>query len=182
MQTLISILRGINVSGYNKIKMAELKILFEELKCKDVETYIQSGNVVCKTGANITAEQFSDKVKKKILDKFGFDVPVITRTVEEMRQVLTTNPLPKEKDIDIEKLHVTFLSEEPQQQQLEAIKKYDYPPDKFVIIGKEVFLYCPVSYGNTKLSNTFFENKLKVTATTRNWRTINTLLELATSK
>lgn len=182
MQTLISILRGINVGGHNSIKMADLKTLYEELKCKDITTYIQSGNVVCGADGSVSAEQFSKKVEKRILEKFGFNVPVITRTVDEMEQVLAASPFINQPGVDAEKLHVTFLSESPQQSNIEAIKKYDYSPDKFIIAGKQVYLHCPVTYGNSKLSNTFFESKLKVTATTRNWRTINILVELAANK
>ena len=182
MQNFISILRGINVGSHNKIKMPELKSLYEELKCKDVITYIQSGNVICNIANNITDQQLSKKIEKKILEKFGYKVPVITRTVAEMEGVLLANPFIKQSGIDIEKLHVTFLADVPSQPAVDNIKKFDYPPDKFIIIDKEAYLYCPVNYGNTKLSNTFFENKLKATATTRNWRTVNALVKLATAK
>jgi uncharacterized protein (DUF1697 family) len=81
--------------------------------------------------------------------------------------------------IDIEKLHVTFLEKVPGQIELDNTKKHDYTPDKFIIAGREVFLYCPGGYGKSKLSNNFFENKLKVKATTRNWKTVNKLVESA---
>jgi uncharacterized protein (DUF1697 family) len=79
-------------------------------------------------------------------------------------------------------MHVTFLAELPEEKYFEAIRKFDYPPERFEIVGKDIFLYCPNGYGTSKLSNSFFENKLKVSATTRNWRTVNTLVEIATGK
>ncbi len=98
-----------------------------------------------------------------------------------MQSVVDTNPFVKMKGIDLDKLHVTFLSEVPTNENLEKIKTYQYKPDEFIINGREVYLSCPNGYGNTKLSNTFFENKLKVIATTRNWRTVNELLRMGKS-
>jgi uncharacterized protein (DUF1697 family) len=178
MQTFISILRGINVSGQKKIVMADLKALYENLGYKGVDTYIQSGNVVFKT-AKIANTELASTIEQEIFRKYNFHVPVIVRTAEEMKNIISTNPFIADKDIDIEKLHITFLAETPSQADLESIKTLDYPPDKFIIIGKEVFLYCPVNYGETKLSNKFFESKLKTSATTRNWKTVNKLLEIA---
>ncbi len=179
METYISILRGINVGGHNKIPMTGLKDLYEELNLKNIITYIQSGNVIFKF-AKVPSEQgLAKKIEKKILEKYGFDVPVIIRSLNEIENTLVTNPFLKQDGIDIEKLHVTFLSDVPQKAQLEAIKKYYHSPEKFIILGKEVYVYCPNGYGNTKISNTFFENKLKVTATTRNWKTVNKLADLA---
>lgn len=87
-----------------------------------------------------------------------------------------------EDGLDREKLHVTFLEEEPEPTDVSAIQKYDFPPDAFRIIGKEVYLFCPGGYGNTKLSNTFFEKKLHVKATTRNWKTVGKLAGISDSR
>ena len=157
--------------------MAELKTLYEELGFKNVTTYIQSGNVVFSTDEQDMA-LLTDKIHKSILKKYGFNVPIIVRTIKEMQTMVDKNPLVKRKDIDTGKLHVTFLSACPDQDHLQKIKEYQYMPDEYMIVGKEVLIYCPNGYGNTKLANTFFENKLKVTATTRNWRTVNELLRI----
>jgi uncharacterized protein (DUF1697 family) len=180
MQTFISILRGINVSGQKKIQMTDIKTLYEELKFKEVTTYIQSGNIIFKTNKKASDQSLSKKIEQAIYKKYNFSVPVIIRTVEEMKTVISVNPFIKESNIDTEKLHITFLAESPKQANVEGIKNLDYSPDKFFIIDKEVYLYCPNGYGITKLSNNFFENKLKVTATTRNWKTVNKLVTLAT--
>ena len=178
METYISILRGINVSGHKKIQMDDLKALFENLKFKNVTTYIQSGNVIFKASKQCD-EVLTKKIEDAIYSKYNFEVPVINRSVEEVRNIIAANPLLKDSNIDAEKLHVTFLEEVPGKTKVDSIKNIDYSPDKFIIIGKEIFLYCPDGYGITKLSNNFFENKLKVSATTRNWKTVNKLLELA---
>lgn len=182
MQTFISILRGINVGGQKKILMADLKALYENLKFKKVTTYIQSGNVVFKSDGKLSDLELAKKIETAIYKKYDFTVPVIIRNVEELEKVITINPFLKEKNINIEKLHVTFLSGIPNRSNLESLKKIDYSPDRFIIIDKEAFLYIPESYGETKLSNKFFENKLKVTATTRNWKTVKKLFEITSAK
>ncbi|HYV95393.1 MAG TPA: DUF1697 domain-containing protein [Chitinophagales bacterium] len=178
MSVAVSILRGINVSGHRKIPMAELKLLYSELKLKNISTYIQSGNVVF-SADKINSKALAKSIEQKILEKYNFDVPVIIRTIDEIQSTLNNNPFLKEKKIEIDKLHVTFLADQPDKENLEKLKSYHYEPDRFIITGKEVYLYCPNGYGNTKLSNNFFESKLKITATTRNWRTVNELLKIA---
>lgn len=179
MKIYISMLRGINVSGSNKVRMTDLKLLYEELGFNEVITYIQSGNVIFKSSLKTTDLILTNKIEHAITDKFKLNVPVIIRSINELKNIISSNPFLKENDINIEKLHVTFLAQKPQGETVEKIKVSDYLPDKFNLIEKEIYLYCPNGYGNTKLTNTFFENKLKVKATTRNWRTTNKLLELA---
>ncbi|MBF9251987.1 DUF1697 domain-containing protein [Pontibacter sp. 172403-2] len=179
METFISILRGINVSGQKKILMADLKALFENLGFENVSTYIQSGNVVFTAPEGSNGKELAGKIEAAIAEKYNFHVPVIIRTAAEMENILAVNPFLKDMSIDQEKLHVTFLNEIPEQEKLESIKGFHSPPDQFVIIGREVFLHCPDKYGETKLSNKFFENKLKVAATTRNWKTVARLANMA---
>lgn len=182
MMTFISILRGINVSGHKKIEMAGLKVLYEELGFKEVKTFIQSGNVVFKTSSKESDTHLAKKIQEAIIAKYAFEVPVIIRTVEEIEKIISSNPFVAEPSIDVEKLHITFLSEKPNELKVDAIKNVDFSPDRFTIVDTEIFIYCPNGYGNTKLSNNFFEAKLKVTATTRNLKTVNKLLELAAVK
>ncbi|MDP1744796.1 MAG: DUF1697 domain-containing protein [Bacteroidota bacterium] len=178
MKTFLSILRGINVSGHKKIPMAELKFLYEELNFENVTTYIQSGNVIFK---NKNSKNLSKQIEHKIFEKYNFNVPVIIRTPEEMRSIVEGNPFLKQKDIDLSKFYVVYLAEDPKQDCIDKLKKINYEPDKFYISGKEVYLYCPNGYGNTKLTNNFFENKLDITATTRNWNTTNELMKILKS-
>jgi uncharacterized protein (DUF1697 family) len=175
----VAILRGINVSGQKLIRMEDLKDLFDSFGFTDIVTYIQSGNVIFHTPST-SQETLVRKISEGILGKFGFDVPVIVRNTDELKEIIRKNPFPGEKNILADKLHVTFLSEVPEEERKQHLEKLSCGQDRFALAGKEVYLYCPGGYGNTKLSNTFFENKLKVTATTRNWNTVNKLLELGT--
>ena len=179
MQTYISILRGINVGGSKPLKMIDLKAMLEKLGFEDVVTYIQSGNVVFKTPTNEPAEKISETIEKAIQKKFGFDVPVITTSADELKKVIHNNPFIKRKGIQLDKLHVTFLGTLPESSFVTVVAKLDFSPDEFVIRGREIYLHCPDGYGNTRLSNNFFENKLFVKATTRNWNTVNKLWEMA---
>jgi uncharacterized protein (DUF1697 family) len=181
MATYISILRGINVSGQKLIRMEDLKSLYEGLGFRNVRTYIQSGNVIFNSDLNSPIPEISRKIAKAIEEKYFFLVPVIIRTAHEMNRIHSSNPFLKEAGIDNEKLHVTFLEEAPALADISALQNFNYPPDRFIINGKEIYLYCPGGYGNTKLSNTFFEKKLHVQATTRNWKTVGTLVSLASS-
>jgi uncharacterized protein (DUF1697 family) len=179
MQTFISILRGINVSGQKKILMTDLKTLYENLKFKEIKTYIQSGNVIFKSNEKLSDISLAKKIEDEIFKKYAFRVPVIIRSIDEMQNILSKNPFLKEKNTDVKKLHVTFLSESPDKKNVESIENIDFSPDQFFIRGKEIFLSVPNSYGETKISNNFFEKKLKVKATTRNWNTVNKLVEMA---
>lgn len=91
MPTYIAILRGINVSGVRKLPMKELKVIFVELKCTNVRTYIQSGNVVFEH-AKLDPSEFARSVEQKIKKQYGYDVPVLIRTATEMTKAFTSNP------------------------------------------------------------------------------------------
>jgi len=178
MSTYIAILRGINVSGARKLPMNELKALIEQLKCTNVRTYIQSGNVVFDS-EKLNPVTFAKQVEAQIKEQYGYDVPVLIRSQEEITRVATTNPYLTHEGIEIDKLHVTFLADAPKKADAEKIDGITFDNDSFVLLGREVYVHCPDGYGNTKLNNTFFEKKLKVSATTRNWRTVNELLRIA---
>ncbi len=179
MEKHIAILRGINVGGKRKILMADLKALFRDLGFSDVETYIQSGNVLftpkTKGGSGI---ELSKTIEKAISDKFGFDVPVIVRSITEIGRALGQNPFYKEKDIDIDRLHLTFLKEIPTEENRLKTENHDFKPDDFIINGKDIYVFCAGKYHQSKLTNNFFESHLKVPATTRNWKTVLKLMEL----
>jgi len=178
--TFISLLRGINV-GKKQVKMIALKQLYESLGLDNVRTYVQSGNVIFNSKPE-NVEELPKVLGKRIEQVFGFSVEVLIRTVEEFQHILKANPFLGKHDVDPSKLHVTLLSKTPSEITLDKIKTFKSDPDEFVIIGREVYLHCPDGYGNTKLSNSFFEKKLGTPATTRKWRTVNMLLEIATDK
>jgi len=178
MMTYISILRGINLAGHNPIKMDELKKLFADLGFTHIQTYIQSGNLIYQQRKTDT-KKLSELIKNKIKRQFGFDVPVVTLTIDELKKIAVLNPFSKDKTKDSSFFHVTFLADKPEPENLNKIRDYSYQNDEFRLIDKAIYLYCPNGYGITKLSNSFFENKLKLTATTRNWKTTNELISIA---
>jgi uncharacterized protein (DUF1697 family) len=179
MQTYIAILRGVNVSGKNSLKMVDLKNLMENLNYKNIKTYIQSGNVLFNSSA-IDTKKIADKIEEKIKQQFGMLVPVIVMSKEELEQTFAINPFLK-KVTGIEHLYCTFLSDIPNAENCKKIQG-NFDDDEFEIVGKTVFLYCPKTYGNTKLNNNYIEKKLGLTATTRNWKTISALIALLLEK
>jgi uncharacterized protein (DUF1697 family) len=178
MPTYIAMLRGINVSGHKIIKMESLRASLAALGFGDVKTYIQSGNVIFKT-EKTEPNALAKKIVKKISDDFGFDVPVLVRTAEELAAVLKANPLLKRAGVDESKLHVTFLAGVAPKDAATILQPLAAKSELFAVCGSEIFLHCPDGYGETKLSNSAIEKKVSVAATTRNWKTVNVLHAMA---
>lgn len=176
--TYISLLRGINVGGHNMIRMDRLRQSFQALGLENVKTYIQSGNVIFKAPKK-SAEICARRIQERILKDFGFSVSVMVVSSEEVGRVIKNNPFLKEKAFDASKLHVTFLSQVPTKSGLKALEALPAKPDQFRHSGKALYVHCPNGYGKTKLSNNTLEKVLSVSATTRHWRTVNTLYEMS---
>ncbi len=177
MAAYIAMLRGVNVAGHNTIKMEVLRGLCQGLGFQNVETYVQSGNIVFQAATENPAG-LSKRIGETILQSCGFDTPIIVRTSKEMRNVIANNSFLKEKGVDSSKLHVTFLSETAQRGLVKKLETLATSPDRFHAASHEIYLYCPGGYGKTKLSNSAVEKALSVRATTRNWKTTNTLFEM----
>ncbi len=175
MTTYISILRGINVSGHRLIKMDALKALFAGLGCTEVQTYIQSGNVVFRH-PETDPNALDAAIQNAIRQQFGFDVPTITLTAPELEAIAQANPFLTDSRIDLAHLHVTFLAAPPSPALAEKLNDIRFPPDEFQLLGRAIYVHCPNGYGNTKLTNGLFETKLKVAATSRNWKTVMELV------
>jgi uncharacterized protein (DUF1697 family) len=177
----IAILRGINVGGHRLIKMDALHILLQKLGCTNTQSYIQSGNFVfqatkLKDNA-ILAKQISDA----ILNQFSFEVPVLVLNARELDELITNNPFLADKHKDALHLHATIFNEAPDAAHLKFFQKDNYLPDEFAFDTHAVYLYCPNGYSKCKLTNGYLENKLKVNATTRNWKTLITLQAMAST-
>lgn len=170
------------MTGHNSVKMTELTTLFRKIGYPDANTYIQSGNIVFSCQDEMAVDSVSLKIQKAILEKLKLKIAVITRTIGEMERVINNNPFLIEPLFDASKMAVVFLSEEPSVSQIEKVINVDYPPDKFKITGKEIFIFCPNGFGKTKLYTNFFELKMGVTGTARNWRTVTKLREMAGKK
>jgi len=182
MKTYIALLRGINVSGHNKIKMVELKQLFVDLGFFEVVTYIQSGNVIFLSEQTEIAS-IEQQIINAIKQIFDYTINVLVLTKIDLITIFKSNPFLERNTIDITKLHITILKNEPDTEGIFELSKFNYlNDDKFIIHHKSIYLLCPNGSGNTKLTNNLFENKLKTSATTRNWRTITKLVELSNPK
>ena len=176
----IALLRGINLGGHKTIRMEALRACFEGLGCRKVRSYVQSGNVVFEGGEK-DAARYVEEISKRILRDFGFAVPVLLRTSAELRRIIRQNPFLNQPEIDHSKLHVTFLSAAAPKSAADDLKVLAETPEQFHIRGREIYLYCPNGYGRTKLSNNAIEKKLRLEATTRNWRSVQALSALATA-
>ncbi len=177
----IALLRGINVGRNKRIKMADLVKAFESSGFRNVKTYVQSGNVIFEHDSSSAAE-IAENIEKIIGQTFGFSVNVFIRTESELENIVKLNPFIKETGIEFDKLHVTFLSDMPDPKAVLSLDINKDENEKFEVIGREVYLYCPNGYARTKLKNDVFEKKLDTVATTRNWKTTNKLLELSKSE
>lgn len=168
----VCLLRGVNVGG-KRVAMKDLGELFEGLGHEDVTTYIQSGNVVFRSRSG-GAKKLAGEIQKAIKDEMELDVTVLLRSPDDLAKVTAAKPFAGGENV-----HVTFLDGEPDPSKVEAVHHDAYPPDEFEVIGREVYLRCPNGYGRSKLVNSFWEKKLGVAATTRNWRTVERLLGMA---
>lgn len=178
MRTYVALLRAINLGSRNKIAMADLRSLFAALEAEDVTTYVQSGNVVFRSGARKPVD-LTEAIEQRIRRDLGLDVRVLLRTRAELATVVAGNPFTDgEPDAN---LHVTFLAETPSRTRIRDLDPQSAPPDELHVAGREVYLRCPNGYGRSKLTNAFFEKRLGVAATTRNWRTVTKLAELASA-
>ena len=172
----LSLLRGINVAGQKKIKMADLKALYEGLGFAGVQTYIQSGNVVFDADSGLNHQSLIEKAIQKAYD---FDVPVMILTKDEVDEIVSACPFGEANlEADGTKVLATLLSDEPNQDAIDSLASFKHESESLVVLNKVVYLRCPNGYGKTKLSNALLEKKLKVQATTRNWRSMKKLEDM----
>lgn len=175
-ESYVALLRGINVGGKHKLPMKEVAQIFSDCECADVRTYIQSGNVVF-TASRTAANSLPMLVAKKLEEDFGFVVPVILRTRDEMARVVRCNPFMK-AGAQQTALHVYFLAALPSANAVKSLDPNRSAPDEFRVVGREIYLQAPHGMGRTKLTSTYFDSRLSTVCTARNWATVNTLLQM----
>ncbi len=168
--TFVALLRGINVGGRHIVPMKLLTQMFAESGCSNVRSYIQSGNVVFSAPVPVV-EVLPQVLQAKIQRWFGFSVPVILRTTEEMAQTTRKNPfllagLPETR------LHVYFLADQPSPSAIEGLDPSRSAPDEFRLCGRDIYLHVPNGMGRTKLTSAYFDLRLSTTGTARNWATV----------
>jgi uncharacterized protein (DUF1697 family) len=175
MPTSIALLRGINVGGNKKVPMAELRTLLTEAGFTNVRTYIQSGNVVLDHPRR-SDEKLQDEIEVHIAGHFGFDVPVIVRHATQLAAVIDANPFP---DADTSKLHVGFLRGDAAAGAEDVLAAKAAGAEEFALVGRELYLHLPDGLGRSKLAASL--DRLGTPVTARNWRTTQTLLEMAST-
>lgn len=177
MRKHIALFRGINVSGQKLIKMAELRQNFLDWGFQHVQSYIQSGNVVFSSDIKDT-HKLAQILMKRIRESYDFDVNIQVTGPDYLKSVLANNPFDKDY---LKLTYFTLLDEIPDSDKVKQIDAAKFLPDRFDVIDNVVYIYCPNGAGKSKLSNNLFEKKLGLNATTRNYNTINKLIELASS-
>ena len=173
----VALLRGINVGGRHKLPMKSLVRLFDETGCRHVRTYIQSGNVVFEAPPAL-ARRIPAAITRSISEHFGFEIPVVTRSADELSQIVNANPF-QEPGTDERVLHVAFLADLPDATRIASLDPNRSSPDEFAVCGREIYLRLPNGVARTKLTNAYFDSRLATTSTMRNWRTTLKMLALA---
>lgn len=174
MKMYIAFLRGINVGGHNKIRMVELRTSIEKTGFKNVQTYIQSGNVVFET------EETSMTVIKNLLEKcikknFGVTIPVLLLEKEVIINILKNYPFKTAED---KNQYFTLLYYPAKETMISAFNKLQFKTEDYLLTQNYVYLNCKQGAGKAKLTNNLIEKKLEVIATTRNLKTMQKMLEL----
>ncbi len=175
-QKYLALFRGINVGGNNMLPMKELAVMFAKAGCADVQTFIQSGNVIFSAPAKLVGG-IGEKIQKEIGKRFGFQVPIVIRTAEELARAVAGNPFIK-AGADTDRLFVMFLADAPGPDAIAILDPKRSPPDEFIVRGREVHLKLVNGAARSKLTNAYFDSKLGTVSTARNWRTVTKLLGL----
>jgi uncharacterized protein (DUF1697 family) len=173
----IALLRAINVGG-NILKMDRLRELWSELGFTNIRTYVQSGNIVFEAAQKPAA--WLPAVERKLQGETRLPVSVIVRTHDEMGRILAINPFARDQTVDPQKLHVTFLSSVPSPDAIHTLSAFDTGGDEFQVVRDQIFIRCSGGFADFKLTTKVIEKILSVKATTRNWRTVNKLHQMAT--
>ena len=175
----VALLRGINVGGKAKLPMKELAAIFQAAGATSVATYIQSGNVVFEAAK---PEACVATVTTEIARVYGYPGRIVLRSADEMRRAYTANPFvgsgPMPTGNQADPLHVYFLADWPDKAAAQALDTNRSPGDSFVVQGREIYLNLPQGMARTKLTNVYFDGKLKTVSTSRNWRTVAKLVEM----
>jgi uncharacterized protein (DUF1697 family) len=174
----IVLLRGINLGSRNRIAMPKLREALDEADFDDVQTYVQSGNVVLSSSG--TGASVARTVERQISKSFGLDIEVVVRTRAQLAKVVERNPLAKVAT-DPKRYQVSFLSVKPSAAVVRKLEEAAAEQERVVLVGREIYAWHPEGIGRSRLWTLLAGRGLGVTATARNWTTVTKLLELASS-
>jgi len=170
----VALLRGVNVGGKNVLPMRELAAMFVAAGCVEVETYVQSGNVVF-GAAEDEVGGLAGVIEGGVAERFGIRSPVILRSAAEMRRVVAGNPFAGVADLS---LHVYFLRDLPTAVKVRGLDYARSAGDSFAVVGREIYLHLPNGMARTKLTNVYFDRALGTVCTARGWKTVGRLAEM----
>lgn len=172
--TYAALLRGINVGGHNKVPMGELRTILQECGYTNCVTHLQSGNAVFTAGAELGPRELERTIEAAIRDRLHLDIPVLIRTSNELKAVVTKNPI-SEAIAEPSKFFVTFLSKALATSPFDDV---DLAPDVVKVMKREIYTWCPEGMSNSQFFKLRWEKQANATATTRNWNTVTKLLAL----
>lgn len=175
METYLSLLRGINIGGNNKISMLDLQKIYEDLGFQNIMTYIQSGNVIFNA---IPDKNMVSRIESKITADLKLNITVIIRQLKQIKTTIEENPFVNETAEYPKKMCVLFLNQKPEIDKIDKLRSMNFESEKYLITDNEIYLYCENGFGRAKLNTNYFESKLDIRATARNWKTITKLYEL----
>lgn len=173
MDKYILFLRGVTPTGKNKVPMAELRTLLEKNGFSEVKTYIQSGNVILKTAK--TKREIEKNVQVLIKKNFGGDIPCVAKTLKEAEVIFGKNPFSKNHQ---SQTYFTFFKNPPEKNKLIEFLKLDFSPDAVEVIGDTLYTRYKTQHSDSKFNNNFYERKLGIEATTRNFNTLTNIIRL----
>jgi uncharacterized protein (DUF1697 family) len=174
MKTYIILLRGVMPTGKNKVPMAQLREALTKDGFQNVRTYIQSGNAL--VDSDSPAKDIEERVHELIKKHIGADLVVVVRTGTQLQKVLSENPF--KAGYDISRMFFALFADAPPQMKVKELLARDFSPEKLAITRNAAYMFIPNTYGSDALSNNFLEKKLGVSATTRNFNTLNKLIEM----
>lgn len=178
MPVLISLLRGVNVGPHNRVKMDDLRAIYESLRLENPRTYVQSGNVIFRTKEK-KPDQLCKKIQDAIEKKCKCRPEVILRTTEEMRKAVAASPFADRPQLEPGKILVTFLAAEPPREAQANLAKFKQYPEEVHLQGRELYIYFPNGAGKSKLPWSSVEKLFKVSGTARNWNSVTKMLAMA---
>lgn len=177
-EVVISLLQGVNVGKTRRVKMEDLRAMYVQLGFESPQTYVQSGNVVCRSTSS-DLPTISARLEKAFQQTFGFFSDFILRTVPEMKQVISDNPFAGRSDMDPSKFLVTFLKSDPGPAVRAEIEAFPADPEEIRMVGRELYIYFPNGMGRSKLNFGKLDKAAQIPGTGRNWNSVNRILALA---
>ena len=174
MKTYAIFLRGVTPTGKNRVPMADLRSALAKAGLRDVRTYIQSGNVIA--GSDLGPAAIESRVHEVILKEIGADLAVVARTHPQINKILKNNPFPADAAA---RTYYTLFASAPAAALAAGLRQIDFAPDEVQIVGDTLYTLYATKHSDSKFNNNFYERKLKIAATTRNFNTLSRLLELS---